>query len=641
MIKQIITILFSLTLLLITACGGGSGPTATNTAPLAHDGITSLTKSATVSATLRATDIDGDALTYRIINAPTNGILILNDSHSGEYSYTHSGTGRIDSFTFVANDGTADSNTSTILVTIINSAPVASSAGVSLPPLDSVSGKLTATDIDDDPLSYRIVSNASNGILTLIDATTGDYTYTHLGGAIDDSFSFVASDAEVDSNIATVSITTTASDAPASGLSTINGDQRVTLNWDPATGADNYNIYWSNTTGTGMGGTKITGVTPPFYHDGLINGQNYYYVVTSVNAIGESSASAEISATPVDIRLIDLTIADNNLSTCVSLSGLTYVHELTSLSCRYKGVMELTGIEALTSLTALGLSGNLISDVTQLAGLTNLTYLGLASNNINNLLPLSRLTNLTNLDLYSNNVSNLTPLMDLTNLTQLSLTSNNISNLIPLAGMESLSTLSLENNSIVDLTPLAELTTLTKLYLSGNSISNLIPLDGLYLLTTLYLNDNNISNLTPLDRLFALDYLYLNGNSISDVTPLAMLTGLQGLSLNNNNISDVSSLTVLSQLRGLRLGNTSISDLSSIVLLTGLTSLDLRSTNISDVSSLSALTILEVLWVGDNIGISCSSLASLIAIRGSPPVDTDGVLTNNDSAIAGTNCTNP
>jgi len=43
---------------------------------------------------------------------------------------------------------------------------------------------------------------------------------------------------------------------------------------------------------------KHTEVTSPFIHTGLANGKTYYFVVTAVNAAGESSESNQVSATP-------------------------------------------------------------------------------------------------------------------------------------------------------------------------------------------------------------------------------------------------------------------------------------------------------------------------------------------------------
>ena len=73
------------------------------------------------------TDVDGDTLTAVAASAgPAHGTLTLNAD--GSFTYTpaanYNGT---DSFTYKANDGTADSNVATVTITVdaVNDAPVA------------------------------------------------------------------------------------------------------------------------------------------------------------------------------------------------------------------------------------------------------------------------------------------------------------------------------------------------------------------------------------------------------------------------------------------------------------------------------------------------------------------------------------
>lgn len=82
------------------------------------------------------------------------------------------------------------------------------------------------------------------------------------------------------------------------GVAAVAGNTQVTVSWPLVTDAASYNIYYSETNGAGTGGTKITGVTSPYVHTGRTNGITYYYVVTAVNAHGESTASSQVSATP-------------------------------------------------------------------------------------------------------------------------------------------------------------------------------------------------------------------------------------------------------------------------------------------------------------------------------------------------------
>ena len=89
--------------------------------------------------------------------------------------------------------------------------------------------------------------------------------------------------------------------APAAplGVSATPGTAQVSIAWSAASGATSYNLYWADTTGvTKATGTKITGVSSPYLHTLLANGTTYFYIVTAVGAGGESSASAQVSATP-------------------------------------------------------------------------------------------------------------------------------------------------------------------------------------------------------------------------------------------------------------------------------------------------------------------------------------------------------
>ena len=74
------------------------------------------------------------------------------------------------------------------------------------------------------------------------------------------------------------------------------GGTQVALSWSASNGATNYNVKSSTTNGgpyTTIGSTAATSYT----NTGLANGTTYYYVVSAVNSYGESTNSAQISAT--------------------------------------------------------------------------------------------------------------------------------------------------------------------------------------------------------------------------------------------------------------------------------------------------------------------------------------------------------
>jgi hypothetical protein len=73
----------------------------------------------------------------------------------------------------------------------------------------------------------------------------------------------------------------------------------LTLSWSPAPGATSYRVKRATTNG-GPYTTIATGITAASYTDrGLSGGTTYFYIVTAVNGSGESSPSAQVSATPL------------------------------------------------------------------------------------------------------------------------------------------------------------------------------------------------------------------------------------------------------------------------------------------------------------------------------------------------------
>ncbi len=179
-----------------------------NDAPVANDTSATTAEDTAASVTLTGSDIDGDALTFAIATQPSHGTL----SGSGaDRTYTpdadYHGS---DSFTYVANDGTVESLVATVSLTItsVNDAPVADALAVAADQDTAVGITVTASDVDFDPLNFTVIAGPGNGVLS---GTAPNLIYTPNGGYTGaDSFTFVANDGTVNSNVATVSITVTA-----------------------------------------------------------------------------------------------------------------------------------------------------------------------------------------------------------------------------------------------------------------------------------------------------------------------------------------------------------------------------------------------------------------------------------------------
>ena len=198
---------------------------AENSAPVAENQSIEAIQDTPVQITLVASDPDGDSLTYIIVDEPDNGTLDFDPVDLPTLTYTPNPTwfGQ-DSFTFKANDGELDSNIATVTIKIsekedVNTAPAAEDQSVETDQDTALQIILTATDPDGDPLTYEIVAGPSFGNLQYNPAELPVLTYTPNPGFFGpDSFTFKANDGELDSNIATVTITVTEKDEPSTSL---------------------------------------------------------------------------------------------------------------------------------------------------------------------------------------------------------------------------------------------------------------------------------------------------------------------------------------------------------------------------------------------------------------------------------------
>jgi fibronectin type 3 domain-containing protein len=93
------------------------------------------------------------------------------------------------------------------------------------------------------------------------------------------------------------------------GLEATAGNAQVSLAWTASAGATSYHAKRSTTSGGPY--TQVTvPATTSDTDTGLSNGTTYYYVVSALNAAGESANSAQVSATPA-IAAVNITITIN------------------------------------------------------------------------------------------------------------------------------------------------------------------------------------------------------------------------------------------------------------------------------------------------------------------------------------------
>ncbi|RYD64768.1 MAG: hypothetical protein EOP83_08960, partial [Verrucomicrobiaceae bacterium] len=199
-------------------------------------------------------------------------------------------------------------------------APVAIDSGGTLAPGNGNAGLLTlagALSLQDGSMlemgigttSSRVAvggSFSANGVVT-IDlkalAGFGPGTYQLITGATGISeTSFAVGDipagyaCALSASGGTLSATVAVPPAIPASLTATGGTSEIVLDWTASPSAASYNIKRSTEAG-GIYETIATGVTATGYTDsGLTVGTTYYYVVSAVNALGESSDSSEVSA---------------------------------------------------------------------------------------------------------------------------------------------------------------------------------------------------------------------------------------------------------------------------------------------------------------------------------------------------------
>ena len=108
--------LFILGLLVISCSDDDDVPVEINSVPVAVDMSATSDAGAAVEMQLVATDADYDALTFSIVTQPTMGTVTVS-GNKATYTPNENADG-VDTFTYKASDGVADSNTATATVTV-------------------------------------------------------------------------------------------------------------------------------------------------------------------------------------------------------------------------------------------------------------------------------------------------------------------------------------------------------------------------------------------------------------------------------------------------------------------------------------------------------------------------------------------
>lgn len=147
----------------------------------------------------------GDPISYQWTQKSDGSVV----GTTASVTLTRTAVGGPYTFTLTVTDSEGLSSSDDVIVTVNpapDDPPVAADQSVGTVQGTAVSIALSATDGDNDPLTYTVVSGPSSGTLT---GTAPNYTYTPTRADFigTDVFKFKASDKYADSNTATVTIT--------------------------------------------------------------------------------------------------------------------------------------------------------------------------------------------------------------------------------------------------------------------------------------------------------------------------------------------------------------------------------------------------------------------------------------------------
>jgi fibronectin type 3 domain-containing protein len=294
---------------LVTSIGGGGG-----TPPPAPTNLVATPGNAQVSLSWNASS---GATSYNVKRSTTNG---------GPYTTIATGV----TATNFTNTQLVNGTTFFYVVSAVNAAGEsgnsnqASATPLGTPPaaptgLTATAGNAQVSlnwNASSGAASYNVKRSTTNGgPYTTIATGVTSTSFTNTGLTNGTTFFFVVSavnSAGESGNSNQASATPQLSLPPApTGLTATAGNAQVSLSWNASSGATTYNVKRSTTSG-GPYTTIATGVTSTsFTNTGLTNGTTFFFVVSAVNAAGESGNSNQASATPQAGSAGDIFVAPN------------------------------------------------------------------------------------------------------------------------------------------------------------------------------------------------------------------------------------------------------------------------------------------------------------------------------------------
>ncbi|MFH1716761.1 MAG: Ig-like domain-containing protein [Planctomycetota bacterium] len=284
----------------------------TNKPPVAPPESVTILEDVPTPITLKASDPDGDQLTYHLLTGPSHGTL---NGTGPAMTYTpepnYNGPDR---FSYTVSDGTADSNTAIVSITVraVDDPPVARNQSATIKSGRSAPIVLTGTDIDSQTLKFAISMQPENGTLNFGSdfEIKGKLVYTPLPNFTGtDSFTFSLDDGSTISEPAIVSINVTPNHTPVAELLSVtvteDTSSEITLaGSDPDGDTLVYSVVKGPSHGT-LGGTPPNLTYTP---NGNFNGPDAFAFRVSDGTADSALGTVSVTVSPVN----DPPIASND-----------------------------------------------------------------------------------------------------------------------------------------------------------------------------------------------------------------------------------------------------------------------------------------------------------------------------------------
>ncbi len=310
--NSIIFLLVSTILLLIAAVVLMFVMNMTNRPPVAPPEVVTVIEDVPTPISLKASDPDGDQITYHLITGPAHGTL----SGTGpEMTYTpepnFNGTDR---FSYIVSDGTADSNTAVVSINVkaVDDPPVAKNRSVTIKSGRSAPIELTGTDIDSTLLKYVISTQPENGTLNFGSdfESKGKLVYTPLPNFTGtDSFTFSLDDGSTISEPAIVSINVTPNHVPVADLLTVSASEDMPLEITlSASDPDEDTLVYSVVKGPSHGALSGTPPNLTYTPNPNFSGPDAFAYRVNDGAVDSAIGTVSVIVAPAN----DLPIASND-----------------------------------------------------------------------------------------------------------------------------------------------------------------------------------------------------------------------------------------------------------------------------------------------------------------------------------------